>query len=39
MAVVHEAVLRTLPELGYEPVIVPTGSVEERTAFVLRAAA
>jgi predicted ATPase len=39
MAVVHEAVLRTLPELGYEPVIVPTGAVEDRAAFVLRATA
>ena len=27
--------LRTLPELGYEPVVVPKASVEERAAFVL----
>jgi predicted ATPase len=27
--------MRQLPELGYEPVVVPIGTVEERAAFVL----
>jgi predicted ATPase len=35
MQAVFEQILRTLPELGYEPVVVPKGSVEARTAFVL----
>jgi len=35
MAVVHAAVLRTLPQLGYEPVVVPTGPVAARAAFIL----
>jgi predicted ATPase len=38
MAVVHAAVLTTLPDLGYEPVIVPTGPVEDRVAFILERA-
>jgi len=27
--------LGTLPALGYEPVVVPKGTIEERAAFVL----
>ena len=35
MEAVFEQILTTLPALGYAPVVVPTGSVEERAAFVL----
>ncbi|WP_421935270.1 AAA family ATPase [Phenylobacterium sp.] len=35
MAAVFAQILRTLPYLGYHPVIVPKGSVEDRAAFVL----
>jgi predicted ATPase len=35
MEAVFEQILRTLPELGYEPVVVPKASVEDRAAFVL----
>ena len=35
MQAVFETILRTLPELGYEPVVVPKASVEERAAFVI----
>lgn len=35
MEAVFDQILRTLPELGYEPVVVPKGSVEDRAAFVL----
>lgn len=35
MLEVHDAIMQTLPRLGYEPVEVPTGTVEERAAFVL----
>lgn len=35
MEAVHQQILRTLPELGYEPVVVPKASVEDRAAFVL----
>ena len=35
MEAVFERILRTLPELGYAPVVVPKASVEERAAFVL----
>lgn len=35
MEAVFEQITRTLPVLGYDPVIVPTGSVAERAAFVL----
>ena len=35
MEAVFEQILSTLQTLDYEPVVVPTGSVEERTAFVL----
>ena len=35
MQAVFEQILTTLRALGYEPVVVPTGSVEERAAFVL----
>ncbi|HEY0648118.1 AAA family ATPase [Phenylobacterium sp.] len=35
MEAVFDQILRTLPELGYEPVVVPKASVEERAAFVL----
>jgi predicted ATPase len=35
MPAVHDAILRTLPALGYQPVIVPKGAVEDRAAFVL----
>jgi predicted ATPase len=35
MQAVFETILRTLPELGYEPMVVPKASVEARAAFVL----
>ncbi|TAL32061.1 MAG: hypothetical protein EPN98_14720 [Phenylobacterium sp.] len=35
MEAVFAQILRTLPDLGYHPVIVPKGSVEDRAAFVL----
>nr|WP_293476931.1 AAA family ATPase [Phenylobacterium sp.] len=35
MEAVFERILRTLPTLGYEPVVVPVGTVEARAAFVL----
>jgi predicted ATPase len=35
MPAVFEQILRTLPTLGYEPVVVPKGSLEDRAAFVL----
>ena len=38
MEAVFDQVLHTLPALGYEPVVVPTGDVVERAAFVLEAA-
>jgi predicted ATPase len=39
MEAVFEQILGTLRELDYEPVVVPTGSVEARAAFVLERAA
>jgi len=36
---VFQIVMTTLPALGYEPVIVPIGTLEERAAFVLARAA
>jgi predicted ATPase len=36
MEAVFETILRTLPELGYEALVVPKATVEERAAFVLR---
>ena len=38
MQAVFEQILATLPALGYQPVVVPTGSVEARAAFVLERA-
>jgi predicted ATPase len=38
MEVVFEQILQTLPFLGYDPVVVPKGSVEERAGFVIRVA-
>ena len=38
MAAVHASILETLPALGYAPVVVPTGRVEDRAAFVLERA-
>jgi predicted ATPase len=35
MEAVFTQILRTLAELGYEPIVVPKGSVEDRAAFVL----
>jgi predicted ATPase len=35
MEAVFEQILRTLPELGYEPAVVPRCSVEDRAAWVL----
>lgn len=35
MEAVFERILRTLPQLGYAPIVVPIGSVEARAAFVL----
>lgn len=35
MKAVFEEILRTLPALDYEPVVVPIGAVETRAAFVL----
>lgn len=35
---VFAAVMWQLPELGYEPVVLPIGTVEERAAFVLERA-
>ncbi len=35
MEAVFEQILRTLPVLGYEPVVVPKACVEDRAAFVL----
>jgi predicted ATPase len=35
MQAVFDRILATLPQLGYEPVIVPKASVEDRAAFVL----
>ncbi|MBL8771809.1 MAG: AAA family ATPase [Phenylobacterium sp.] len=35
MEAVFERIVRTLPDLGYAPVIVPKASVEDRAAFVL----
>lgn len=35
MEAVFDQILRTLPELGYEPVVVPKASLEARAAFVL----
>ena len=35
MEAVFAQILRTLPQLGYEPVVVPKGSLEDRAAFVL----
>ena len=32
---VHDAILRTLDELGYRPILLPKASVGERAAFVL----
>ena len=39
MQAVFEQILHTLPTLGYEPVVVPTGQIAERAAFVLDRAA
>ena len=39
MQAVFEDILRTLPDLGYAPVVVPKASVEARAAFVLAGAA
>lgn len=38
MEAVFDTILRTLPALGYTPLIVPKASVEDRAAFVLREA-
>ena len=35
MEAVFERILETLPPLGYEPVVVPTGALDDRAAFVL----
>lgn len=35
MEAVFAQILRTLPQLGYDPVVVPKGSLEDRAAFVL----
>ena len=35
MPAVHDAILRTLDELGYRPIVLPKASVAERAAFVL----
>lgn len=35
MEAVFEQILGTLPQLGYDPVVVPKGSLEDRAAFVL----
>lgn len=35
MEAVFAQIMGTLPTLGYEPVVVPVGTVEERAAFVL----
>lgn len=35
MEAVFEQILTTLPTLGYEPAVVPKGTVEERAAWVL----
>ena len=35
MEAVFAQILRTLPELGYDPVVVPKASLEDRAAFVL----
>lgn len=35
MEAVFDAIMTTLPALGYQPVVVPTGTVEARAAFVL----
>lgn len=35
MEAVFEQILRTLPVLGYEPLVVPIGTVEARAAFVM----
>jgi predicted ATPase len=35
MEAVFEEILRTLPQLGYAPVVVPIGTLEARAAFVL----
>lgn len=35
MEAVFDQIMRTLPELGYEPMVVPKASVEERAEFVL----
>jgi predicted ATPase len=39
MEAVFKQILGTLPALGYEPVVVPKGTIEERAAFVLARAA
>lgn len=33
---IHEALINTYTELGYQPKIVPTGSVDFRTSFILK---
>ncbi|MBW8813984.1 MAG: AAA family ATPase [Caulobacterales bacterium] len=38
MQAVFDDVLRTLPELGYEPAVVPKGDVTARAAFILERA-
>ena len=35
MEAVFAQILRTLPDLGYDPVVVPKGNLEDRAAFVL----
>lgn len=35
MEAVFAQILRTLPQLGYDPVVVPKGSLKDRAAFVL----
>jgi predicted ATPase len=39
MEAVFEQIMTTLPELGYETLVVPKGAVEDRAAFVLAATA
>jgi predicted ATPase len=38
MEAVFDAILRTLPELGYEPVVVPKADIATRAAFILECA-
>ena len=38
MEAVFQSIMSTLPELGYDPVVVPFGSIMQRAAFVLNKA-